>query len=128
MRRYFNRLISSQGETIVETLAAILIAALSCTILMTTVTAASLINRNAKATSKKLEQELLEAEIGASDPDSLDGTNSYTGTVSVDVVDASGHTLKSYSYEVIYTGGSGRMTSYQLPQEKTAASEGAGAS
>lgn len=106
------RLSGKKGESIVETLVAILIAALSCTILMTAVTAAVSINKNASEAQTAFEKELLEAE-------QQEGTREAQASIGVVVNENGSSTSESVSINVLVTGGDGKLASYKLaPKEE----------
>lgn len=113
MRLLSNKLSSTHGETIVETLAAILIAALSCTILMTSVIASVQINKQAENAEIAYRKELMEAEIGNGSKTETGQDGPYEGTITIKSKDGS-----SYSYHVLYTGSSRKLTSYHLDPAK----------
>ncbi len=101
---------NQNGETIVETLTAILIAALSCTILMTAVTAAVSINRNASEAQEKFETELLEAEL-------QNGTTEKEVLIKIKQNTPGSSTESTTSVNALFTGGEGELTSYRIREE-----------
>ncbi|MEG1683357.1 MAG: hypothetical protein RR295_05965 [Oscillospiraceae bacterium] len=101
MLKLQKRLCSARGETMVETLCAILIIVFSSLILMTmALTAANINGRTAKA-DVFFRLELIEAEKGG-------GTKSGNITIRND----SSH--ESYQYDVLYTSGE-QLHSYDKP-------------
>lgn len=133
MNKYINYLRRKNGETIVETLAAILIAALSCTLLLSAVMAGVNINKMARKEEGVYQQELKAAELGADQYNDLAlasgwDTDAYTPTTSagddVTVSISDGFTT-DYKYKVTYTGGTGRLTSYELAETSASMHEGA---
>lgn len=110
--RLITKLRDRSGESIVETLVAILIAALSCTILMTSVTAAVSINKNASEAQAEFEKELLEAEKQT-------GTVKSDVSINVKLITNGTSTGVVKSYDVLITGGDGKLTSFKLiPKEE----------
>lgn len=101
------RLQGQEGESIVETLVAILIAALSCTILMTSVTAAVSINKNASEAQAEFERELLEAE-------KREGTEEALISIGVVLNSDKASQVSSGSSDILITGGEGKLTSYRV--------------
>ena len=101
---------NQNGETIVETLTAILIAALSCTILMTAVTAAVSINRNASEAQEKFEAELLEAEM-------QNGTEEKEVLIKIKQNTSGSSTESTIAVNAFFTGGEGKLTSYRIKEE-----------
>lgn len=91
-----HKLRSHRGETLTETLAAILIVSLASVVLMTLVVAASRINRTAGAGDKVFRAEQAVAEVQAS---GADGTVTLAGDVRGE-------------YAVKFFGGAGALTSY----------------
>ncbi|MEG2037021.1 MAG: hypothetical protein RRZ93_03445 [Ruthenibacterium sp.] len=92
MDKLRKRLRSRAGETLVETLSALLIIVFSSLILMTMSMTAANINRQTAEADKRFREELLTAEKGG-------GESEKTVTI------LSGG--KRYSYEVLYAGGDG---------------------
>ena len=82
MRRITERLRTRRGETLVETLAAILVAALSVGLLLTCVTAADRINRSARAADDDFYQQL----------DAAEGRTGAGGSITVDITGENGFT------------------------------------
>lgn len=91
-----------RGETITETLAAILIVTLSTLVLVTLALTAVRFNRTAAEADQRLQAEQVAAENHA---DGAPGTVTLRG----DHIDC--------TYNVSYTGGDGALTSYE--KEKT---------
>jgi len=91
-----------RGETLIETLVAILVITLSALLLATVTTGSVRINAAAREKDSAFRQELENAETG---------TRSESGTVTLR--DAGGASLGSYS--VLYSaGGDGALTSYRM--------------
>jgi len=88
----------SRGETLVETLAAILIVTLSSIVLVTAAVTAARINRGAAQRDAALEAEIRTAEEQAA------------GTAGVVGVEEDGS--KKGTYSVFYYGGDGTLASY----------------
>lgn len=99
LRKLSDKLHSSCGETLVETLAAILVAALAVALLFSCVTVSTNMNRNARAAAEKNDLGFSAAEAQASPlPDSA---RVSVGTTEVSVRLYGGNGL--YSYKEVTT-------------------------
>lgn len=101
MNRFFKKLQSSKGETLIETLCAVLIVGTACGIFATMIVAATRINELALSADQKLHNELSAAEkhVGGS----------TMSTVTVSWTDGIG----SYQdFKIKITGNSDQLMSY----------------
>ena len=94
---------SAKGETLVETLVAILIITFSAIILVNTTIASTNINRKVESSDTNFREELAAAE-GLQEP--VDGKITIKGD-------------KTYTYDVEYYGKEDGLRSYRIPSEVT---------
>lgn len=94
------KILSSRGETLVETLAAILIAALASLMLTYSAVAATRINKAAESADERYAADIMAAEAMTPDTEAGSGTLHAAGN-SVD-----------YTFQVDFFGGNGHLTSF----------------
>lgn len=97
------KLLDRRGETLVETLAAILIVSMSSALLLAAAAAASRMNQAVRAADEQLRQEQAAAERQEQSAGDCVTVRTDAG--------------KTYSYQIDRTGGSGELRSYVLAEE-----------
>lgn len=100
VKTIFRKLKSRKGESLVESLAAILIFTMASIAMYSMVTSAANINKTVKEVEKVREQEMLVAERG-------EGSPNATGSVTMTM---DGHTIANVTVQVY--GGEGELFSY----------------
>lgn len=107
--RFLNKLRSRAGESLVESLAAILIFTLASIVMYTMVTTAADINMTAKEADRANQEQMLIAEQG----DVSSGSGTVSMTVEVTAQDGTTTTVKIAEVPVdIYGGTDGTLYSY----------------
>lgn len=112
MKAFFKKLKSKAGESLIETLAAILIFTMASIVMYTMVTTAANINMTAKEMDAKNQAQLVAVEKGLKEDENHNPIINGSATITFSITSDKGTTQLAYEQVDIYGGRDGSLFTY----------------